>query len=269
MPRLPDPDARRVLLDAAQRLVAAGRQDFTMDDLAAEAGVSRATLYRRFGGREGLAEALAAEREVVVAAEGDDVRRRVLDAAERVFTAQGLARASIERVAAEAGVGPATIYRHFGDREGLVTAFVEDGGLPREVSRIRAAPSDDLEQDLVAVADAALAFLDRRREIIRLAFSPDPEAEALLVRVRGRTTTTRDQVAAILAHHQAAGRLPAGADPRALTLALMSLLTGHALTLPVLTRRPPWADETERAGLARRLVHLLLHGALSPAPEAP
>ncbi|WP_073698053.1 TetR/AcrR family transcriptional regulator [Mycobacterium sp. ST-F2] len=46
---------RLLLLDAARRLIAQrGADAVTMDDIAAEAGVGKGTLFRRFGSRSGL-----------------------------------------------------------------------------------------------------------------------------------------------------------------------------------------------------------------------
>jgi AcrR family transcriptional regulator len=54
-----DPMSQRIL-DAALALVAAsGLRHLTMDDVAARAGVGRMTVYRRFGSRQQLSDALA------------------------------------------------------------------------------------------------------------------------------------------------------------------------------------------------------------------
>jgi AcrR family transcriptional regulator len=54
-----DPMSQRIL-DAALDLVAAsGLRHLTMDDVAARAGVGRMTVYRRFGSRQQLTDALA------------------------------------------------------------------------------------------------------------------------------------------------------------------------------------------------------------------
>jgi AcrR family transcriptional regulator len=56
----PDDDMSERALDAALELVAAsGARHLTMDDVAARAGVGRMTVYRRFGGRQRLLDALA------------------------------------------------------------------------------------------------------------------------------------------------------------------------------------------------------------------
>ncbi|MET7328897.1 TetR/AcrR family transcriptional regulator [Nonomuraea sp. NPDC005650] len=53
-------------------------------------------------------------------------RRAILDAAIKVFTDQGYARASVDAIAAAAGVGKQTVYGHFGDKEQLFLAAVQE-----------------------------------------------------------------------------------------------------------------------------------------------
>ncbi|MBI5283571.1 MAG: TetR/AcrR family transcriptional regulator [Chloroflexi bacterium] len=48
--------------------------------------------------------------------------RAIMDAAVRVLTEEGYARISVERIAAEAGVGKTTIYRRYRDRQELAAA---------------------------------------------------------------------------------------------------------------------------------------------------
>jgi AcrR family transcriptional regulator len=52
-------------------------------------------------------------------------RKRILAAAAELFAADGL-EASLEGIAAQAGVGVGTVYRRFGDREGLIDALFEE-----------------------------------------------------------------------------------------------------------------------------------------------
>ncbi|MEV0707972.1 MULTISPECIES: TetR/AcrR family transcriptional regulator [Nocardia] len=52
-------------------------------------------------------------------------RERILDAAREVFAADGLS-APMREVARRAGVGPATLYRHFPTKESLITAAFRD-----------------------------------------------------------------------------------------------------------------------------------------------
>ena len=52
-------------------------------------------------------------------------RAAILDGARAVFMREGFAQGSMDAVAAEAGVGKQTIYRHFRSKEALVEALVE------------------------------------------------------------------------------------------------------------------------------------------------
>jgi AcrR family transcriptional regulator len=52
-------------------------------------------------------------------------RRRILDAAERLFARDGVACTSMDAIAAEARVGKGTVFRRFGDRASLALALLE------------------------------------------------------------------------------------------------------------------------------------------------
>src|SRR5690242_10111098 len=52
-------------------------------------------------------------------------RVAIIDGARTVFLREGFAQGAVDAVAAEAGVGKQTIYRHFRSKEALVQALVE------------------------------------------------------------------------------------------------------------------------------------------------
>ncbi len=52
--------------------------------------------------------------------------QRILEAARKHFYAHGLERASVDAIAAEAGVSKMTLYSNFGSKEGLFEAVVQD-----------------------------------------------------------------------------------------------------------------------------------------------
>jgi AcrR family transcriptional regulator len=52
-------------------------------------------------------------------------RERILAAATRLFADEGIHATSVDRVIAEAGVAPMTVYRHFAGKDELVTATLE------------------------------------------------------------------------------------------------------------------------------------------------
>lgn len=54
-----------------------------------------------------------------------DKAQVILEGALQVFTAQGYAAASMDRIAAKAGVSKSTLYSHFQDKEGLFLALIQ------------------------------------------------------------------------------------------------------------------------------------------------
>jgi AcrR family transcriptional regulator len=55
--------------------------------------------------------------------QSEETRQRILDAAEAVFIEIGVSKASLERIAAEAGVTRGAIYWHFANKQELLTAI--------------------------------------------------------------------------------------------------------------------------------------------------
>lgn len=80
---------RERVLDAAERLLRAG-SDFSMRDLAAEAGVSFATPFNQFGGKVAIAQALSARRIAAMIARLEQAADRA-DAVDRVLSAVEIA----------------------------------------------------------------------------------------------------------------------------------------------------------------------------------
>src|SRR3712207_7644572 len=60
-----------------------------------------------------------------VAGSREQRRARIEAAALELFRSRGFDHVTVEDVCAEAGVGPATFYRHFGTKEGVVFAYRE------------------------------------------------------------------------------------------------------------------------------------------------
>jgi AcrR family transcriptional regulator len=94
-----------------------GLAGLSMDELAARAGVSRATLYRLFGSQQHLLQELGLQ-------PPPKVRGRVLDVALELVGRHGLAELSMDELAARAGVSRATLYRLVPGKEALFAELV-------------------------------------------------------------------------------------------------------------------------------------------------
>ena len=58
--------------------------------------------------------------------EREEVRRKILDAARELFTAEGYERVTMRRIAEAIEYSPTTIYNHFQDKDDLLQALCED-----------------------------------------------------------------------------------------------------------------------------------------------
>jgi AcrR family transcriptional regulator len=105
--------------------------------------------------------------------------RRILHAARHLVQRGGVAELSIGDVATEAGVSKALVLYHFGDRDSLLAALVEDIG-GDVIARAQAA----LARDDIAPLDAHWAWLEREvnegdvRALVSLAQCHTPKTVA-------------------------------------------------------------------------------------------
>ncbi len=183
-------DTRNAILAAARKQLAGGGS-LSINGLAAAAGVSRQTVHRQFGGARGLRAALATEG--LIGDGGSDLptRERLVSAAERVLSRPGGGEASIEAIAAEAGLTKGAVYHHFADRAELLRA------LAKRISPVDELAAALLEMEgrptrdgLARLADVYYRAIASRADLIRsLAAnaSRDPElGEVIMTEVIGR-----------------------------------------------------------------------------------
>lgn len=103
-------------------------------------------------------------------------REQILEAATRTFARGGFANTGLDAIAAEAGVTPVIVYRHFASKADLYRAVIESGH-----TRLRdAVGGDDLD-------DATIPTFIR-------AAAADPDAFRLLYRHAAREPEFRDIV---------------------------------------------------------------------------
>ncbi len=161
-----------------------------------------------------------------------DQRKRaaIIDAATRAFFAHGYLAASIEAIAADAGVSKVTIYAHFGDKAGLLTAAVESQcTLIREHLTLDESPGP-LRERLTEFGLAMTAFLSRP-EIIqferRIAAETEREPELGRRFLEAGPRRMHLALADLIARAQASGELIAG-DPMLAAAHLGAMFKGMA-----------------------------------------
>ncbi len=222
----------QILAIAAQLWQQNPGADFTMDRLTDAIGISRATLYRRFGSREAILQRLVDEQSLDVdELSRPDIRTRIIQATRSVLGRYGFAGVTVEQIAQEAGVGTATVYRHFGSREALLEAFVQATS-PRHLLRtFTANEQSDLETDLSQLAKTMLEFIQDNQALARIMLFETQGGEAILEKVRATQGRTVSSLANYLADHMTMGNLKPG-DPFAMALSFIGMLLGLAFVGP-------------------------------------
>lgn len=107
-------------------------------------------------------------------------RQQILEAATRAFARGGFANTGLDAIAAEAGVTPVILYRHFASKADLYRAVIEGGHM-----RLREATGGD------HLDDASIPALIR-------AAAADPDAFRLLYRYATREPEFRDVTDALV-----------------------------------------------------------------------
>ncbi|HZX06950.1 TetR/AcrR family transcriptional regulator [Kribbella sp.] len=166
-----------------------------------------------------------------------DKRQAILDSAFTVFARDGYRQASVDTVAATAGVAKHTIYNHFGDKESLFRAAVAalaDDALARNLAAVEALRPDREPAEVLTEVGRKLAecYCDEKswalRRLLYAEFASMPELQDI---VRDRATDkVNDALADRLARLALAGQLRI-TDP-----AVAAEQFGALLTAPLETR---------------------------------
>lgn len=138
-------------------------------------------------------------------------RRKALDAAAELIVEGGVAKVTIEEVAARSGVAKTTIYRHWPDRPGLILDTVQQA-----FRHVATPDTGSLHGDLVTFF-GSMVRADLSGRVGRMmpclidAASRDPEMEQLLARLAAE----REQpILHIVQRAQERGELPDDLDMR-------------------------------------------------------
>ena len=198
-----------------------------MARVAAGAGLSRATVYRRFGSVAGLRSALCTARGATASLDRSDNRARVLDAALAEFTRAGVHGATIQGIAEQAGVSPMTVYNHFDDKEGLVFALISERG-PSSLPLQRLAEMETFEDTIAAFVAGVLQIVQNERDLFGLVIAPDPITRRAFRRMRA------NQAEIPLVPMLEAAGLPPEIDGRVAAASLMGMIMSNAVIYPLL-----------------------------------
>ena len=196
--------------------------------------------------------------------QAEDTRRKVLDAARRLFAAQGYAATTLPHIAREAGVSQPTITAVFGTKAQLLSQLIQlavrgDAESPPLTERPwwQAMLSEPDPRQQLALHAANVRRIHERSadvaEIVRGAAAADPEIASMLRELAEGRLRDAQLVAQSLDEKQAL----AGTVGREQAADLLWSLCSHDLYRMLVVERH-WPPEQYEQWLASSLIHSLL-----------
>lgn len=159
----------RILSGAAEVFAREGFERATIGDVAKQAGVAPATIYRHFANKEQLFAALG--RPELRGSESTTHRQRILDAALDLFSLQGYQGTTLTAVAAAAGVARATLYSEFPTKEAILLGVMNENPVMDWAAGVgRRDAVRDPQRDLATLAERIIIQEQdpRRLALVRL-----------------------------------------------------------------------------------------------------
>jgi AcrR family transcriptional regulator len=196
-----------------------------------------------------------------------ETRRRLLEAARRLFAARGYHATRPQDIARAADVAIGTFYVHFADKREAFLAFTEDAA-EELMSRMgeRAAPAADFETGLRGALEALFEFADEHPGVLGAAFAD----AAVIAAELPRGASLRDRLALTLAsalrRDMRRGAMAADYDPEIVAHGIVGMI--HAACVHgAAARRPQRAELLEN--LTRFCGRALLAPRGAPRSDAP
>lgn len=231
---------RERVFQAAEQLVGQKPYDqITFAEIAALAGVHWTAVRRHFGNKQEMRSWLIEKQSQQVDAL-PDTRTRILAAAADMFAEQGYSNASLDKVAARAGMSKGAVYWHFSSKQDLFLAILEQN-LSRDL-RVLAAQIQDVltaEDPLAAIhswLEAMRACMESESSLF-LEFVTSSREQEVQEKLQALYGKMLDQMGSTLKLMQEQGYFAKDLDPYATGLIIDSILKGMMIESLIDPRR--------------------------------
>jgi AcrR family transcriptional regulator len=185
-------------------------------------------------------------------------RRRILEAAAKIISEKGYSGATTRLIAAEAGVNEVTLFRHFGKKENLLTALIDEVvDVPTLSSSLMRQLSGDLQQDLLLMAQRFMQIIIARRDAIRLMLCESTQFPELREALARNPRQLRQTLALYLEEQMDQGKvrsLPADAVAQA----FWGMLFAYGISLEFLDE--PVSPDSSLEEVLATFVDVFVHG---------
>lgn len=190
-----------------------------------------------------------------------DLKTRILDIAEELFSDNGYAATSIRRIADEAGVNPALVHYYFGNKKVLLREVMERALEPLSEAIAALKAGTEASPELIAnlLISMAAKHPNIPRLLIREVFLPGGEMQEFFT--RNMAPRLGAALPALLSREISAGRMREDSDPAISALLIMAVCVfpfiARTLAEPLLGIR---FDKSGTALLKQQITSLLKQG---------
>ena len=163
----------------------------------------------------------------------DETRSKIIAAAAELASQLGYSKATTKAIAQAAGVNEVTLFRHFGSKENLFSATIEQYGGPALVPILEAQFSGYYQDDLLMVGRFFFNILVERREMLRLMLCESahiPEVRTVLAR---NPRELRKMLARYFQRHMDIGTIKPG-HAETMAQAFLGMFFSYAISLNIL-----------------------------------
>ncbi|MCX7593450.1 MAG: TetR family transcriptional regulator [Fischerella sp.] len=189
-------------------------------------------------------------------------RQRLINAARSLFAAQGVTETTTKQVAELAKVNEVTLFRHFGNKHGLLLAVISESPVFQELDeslKIQASQTASINQALKKYCEERLQALEKVPELVRSVVGEAGNYPVENRQALGRSLTqanhyVAEYLATVMEREQLHTCLPA----EKLASLLNSMLVGYAVIEFTSEFHELWLDRDE---FLENLVALFLKGA--------
>ncbi|MBV6628160.1 MAG: TetR family transcriptional regulator [Rivularia sp. (in: Bacteria)] len=192
----------------------------------------------------------------------NSTRQRIIDAAVELFAAQGVTETTTKAVAKSAKVNEVTLFRHFGNKHGLLLAIISESPVFQELSEYltnQATQSKSVYQALKNYCDNRLQALERSPNLVRSVVGEAGNYPLENRQALGRSLKEANHyVAEFLAIVMEREQLQAHLAPQKLASLLNIMLLGYAVMEFTSEFHELWHDKDD---FLEDLVSLFLMGA--------
>ncbi|MBA2747885.1 MAG: TetR family transcriptional regulator [Tatlockia sp.] len=177
----------------------------------------------------------------------NSTRQKLIDAALKLFTSLGVTETTTKAVAELAQVNEVTLFRHFGNKQGLMLAVMEESAAFKQPGELLLIPAqvDSLGE---AVAQYAIAFLQSVAQTPELLLSLIGEARHYPPQNRQALSKGINEANSYLAKYLAPAMEKSpdcGLAPEKLASMLLAALLGYFVIENTCTEQQLWRDLTE------------------------